>query len=205
MKKTHSLHKGSLERRQKIIEAALDCFVTHGFIDTTMDDIRRRSKASNGSIYHHFNSKEELAAAVYLEGIGRYHENFLGELERYHSVRDGIHSIVFFHLGWVNHNPQWARYLFFMRHAPFMREMEMNIAEKNRYFLDRFYRWFMHFIEKGEVKRISQELYLALILGPCHEFAHMWVSGRAQTDLTSAGAVLADAAWQSLRPDGESH
>ena len=49
------------------MNAALELFVTKGFLATTMDDVRRRSGASIGSIYHHFGSKEDLAAALYVE------------------------------------------------------------------------------------------------------------------------------------------
>ena len=66
------LYKGTEERRREIIDAALACFTEAGFLATTMDDIRRRAEASNGSVYHHFKSKEQLAAAVYLTAISEY-------------------------------------------------------------------------------------------------------------------------------------
>jgi len=39
-----------------------------------MADIRVRARASIGSIYHHFRSKEQLAAALYVEGLRDYQE-----------------------------------------------------------------------------------------------------------------------------------
>src|SRR5258708_35559368 len=59
----------SERRRQEIMAAALDCFTAKGFSETSMADIQERSGASMGSIYHHFESKERLAAALYLEGL----------------------------------------------------------------------------------------------------------------------------------------
>ena len=59
---------GVASRRQAILDAALACFTNKGFTETTMEDIRIRSGASTGSIYHHFSNKEMLARALYLEG-----------------------------------------------------------------------------------------------------------------------------------------
>ena len=50
-------------RRKAILEAALKSFSTKGFTETTMEDIKRLSGASTGSIYHHFENKEMLAQA----------------------------------------------------------------------------------------------------------------------------------------------
>ena len=51
-------------RRRTILAAALACFAEHGYEATTLGQIRERSGASVGSIYHLFASKEEIAGAV---------------------------------------------------------------------------------------------------------------------------------------------
>jgi len=56
-------------RRRTILYAALQCFSIDGFVDTTIASIRERAAASTGSIYHHFKSKDHLAAILYVEGI----------------------------------------------------------------------------------------------------------------------------------------
>ncbi len=43
-------------------------FTESGFAAATVDDVRRRSGASVGSIYHHFGGKQELAEALYAGG-----------------------------------------------------------------------------------------------------------------------------------------
>ena len=51
------------DRKQAILEAALAAFLQKGVLATTIDDVRERSGASVGSIYHHYGSKEGIAAA----------------------------------------------------------------------------------------------------------------------------------------------
>src|SRR5229473_3678325 len=48
------------ERRQAILEAALDEFVARGFAATRLDDVARRAGVAKGTIYLHFKDKETL-------------------------------------------------------------------------------------------------------------------------------------------------
>src|SRR5947208_15799457 len=48
------------ERRQAIIEAALDEFVARGFAATRLDDVAKRAGVAKGTIYLHFKDKEAL-------------------------------------------------------------------------------------------------------------------------------------------------
>jgi len=53
------------ERRAQILEAALDCFASKGFHAATMDDLVRASGLSKGSLYWHFESKEDVFLALF--------------------------------------------------------------------------------------------------------------------------------------------
>jgi AcrR family transcriptional regulator len=59
-------------RRADILAAALECFTRSGYEATRIEDIRSRSGASIGSIYHHFGSKERIAAVLHVEAIRAY-------------------------------------------------------------------------------------------------------------------------------------
>lgn len=65
------------ERRQAIIEAALDEFIARGFAATRLDDIARRAGVAKGTIYLHFKDKEsmfeELVRTVIVPLVGRIH------------------------------------------------------------------------------------------------------------------------------------
>jgi AcrR family transcriptional regulator len=63
------------ERRQAIIEAALDEFISRGFTATRLDDVARRAGVAKGTIYLHFKDKEsmfeELIRTALVPLIGR--------------------------------------------------------------------------------------------------------------------------------------
>ena len=54
----------SAERREAILEAATSLFATHGYDGASLDAIIERSQTSKGTLYHYFQSKEELYSCV---------------------------------------------------------------------------------------------------------------------------------------------
>src|ERR1700737_3383021 len=65
------------ERRQAIIDAALDEFVARGFTATRLEDVAKRAGVAKGTIYLHFRDKEsmfeELIRTALVPLIGRLH------------------------------------------------------------------------------------------------------------------------------------
>lgn len=57
-------HKTQDERREQILEAAMECFIRNGYAHTRVDDIAREAGLSKGGIYFHFNSKREIFDAL---------------------------------------------------------------------------------------------------------------------------------------------
>jgi AcrR family transcriptional regulator len=65
------------ERRQAIIDAALDEFIARGFTATRLDDVAKRAGVAKGTIYLHFKDKEsmfeELIRTALVPVVGRLH------------------------------------------------------------------------------------------------------------------------------------
>jgi AcrR family transcriptional regulator len=203
MRTKRSHYAGTASKRRQIVMAALDCFTEMGFVDTTMEDIRTRSGASNGSIYHHFKSKEQLAAAVYVEGIADYQKGLSGELAKHTDPRKGVYAIVRYHLGWVERNRVWARFLFTMRHADFMRVSEDSLSQYNRDFAGGLSKWLKEHVKKGNIRQLSFDMYVSLILGPCQEYARLWLARKHKSELEPAINEIAGAVWQGIRVRSE--
>lgn len=197
---TRKLQTG--ERRAQIIQAALSCFTEFGYPRTTMVHIRSRSEASTGSIYHHFKSKEQLAAAVYLEGIRNYQDGLLKVLEQEKRAREGIFGLVRYHLKWVTDNPAWARFLVQMRHAEFMGGTEKAFRTLNQKFAQTISGWVIEQVMKKKIKRFERDVFIALLLGPCQEYARQWLAGHGVTNPVAAAEEIARAVWQALRHGG---
>jgi AcrR family transcriptional regulator len=203
MNKAVARNTKTADRRQQIIQAALRCFTELGFSETTMEEIRKRSGASTGSIYHHYRSKEELAAAVYQEGLASYQQGFIEMLNGHAQAKQGILGIVRYHLGWVEHHPDWARYLFNMRRADFTAVAEPRIGQHNKEFIKQVGKWFCVHIDAQRIRKLPIDIYTSLIVGPCQEFAREWLIGVTRTNIDEACRKIGAAVWRavSYEPD----
>ncbi|WP_163030360.1 TetR/AcrR family transcriptional regulator, partial [Pseudomonas viridiflava] len=71
------------ESKKHILRCALTLFNEHGVEATTIDTIRAESEMSVGAIYHHFENKEGLVAALYmaaLEDQARLRDHYLSDI-----------------------------------------------------------------------------------------------------------------------------
>ncbi|HEY5639631.1 MAG TPA: TetR/AcrR family transcriptional regulator [Dehalococcoidia bacterium] len=189
----------SKARRRQILGAALACFTAAGVEATTIGDIRARCGASVGSIYHHFGSKEELAVALYLEGLRSYQEGFLRELRRHEDAESGVRAVVGYHLRWVSEKASWARYLLYLREADLITSAEDAIGAMNEPFVAAMIRWLEPHVEEGHVARLPRDLYQPVLVGPLHQFSRQWLAGRTTSSMTEAQNVLAEAIWKALQ------
>lgn len=199
MKKRGSKHSGSVGRKKEIIKAALDCFIESGTTDTSINEICKKSNASTGSIYHHFGSKEQLAAAVYLEGITDYQEGYINVLETSMDAKSGIYGVIAYHLEWVAKNPAWAQFIIRERHASFMGTTESDLGRLNQEFVNRVSLWFYTHIVSGTIRKTSPELYQAILMGPVQEYIKNCMLKNQTRDIKAVAEELGFAAWVALK------
>ncbi len=190
-------------RRRAILEAALTEFNENGVAGASIEEIRCRSGASIGSIYHHFSSKEGLAASLYLDGLGDYQQGFVAELRRAGSTRAGVEQGVRHHVEWIVANRELARFLLLGRDPGVLAVTESPLRELNRSFFGAVSAWMAPAVARGELRELPSELLTALWLGPSQELARLWLAGRTLTTPSASIPVLAAAAWKSLSLEDE--
>jgi len=178
-----------------VLDAALDAFDEHGFSGASIEEVRHRSGASIGSIYHHFGGKEGLAAELYVGGLRSYQEGLLEALEQSASAQAGVEAAVRHHLRWIGQNPKLARFMFENSIAT------PELRAQNRRFFAAVHEWLKRQAERGEIRRLPGDLYYALLIGPSQELARHSLAGRIEIPLGDAADELAHAAWMSLRND----
>ena len=196
-------HPATDQRRNTILRAALDCFVTLGVDATTVGDIRDRSGASVGSIYHHFGNKEGVAAAVYAMTLGDYHDGLLACVRRARTARALVRGIVHYHVDWTTEHADYARFLIEMRRAESMASKEDDIRAMNRQVMSEVSDKVQGFVDRGQLVRIPERLYGPVMIGPAQELIRRWLAGErgklTEADLAAAKQPLADAAWAALQ------
>lgn len=69
------------ERELRILNAAADLFVRYGYGKTTVNDVARQAGVSKGTIYLHFDSKDDLLENVIIRELKTYAEQWLQLIE----------------------------------------------------------------------------------------------------------------------------
>jgi AcrR family transcriptional regulator len=182
-----------------ILDAALHAFDEKGYAAATIDDVRERSGASVGSIYHHFGGKEQLAAALYVRALADYQDGFLAALRRHRSARAGVRAAVEHHVAWVTGRTQLARYLLGRSAAEVLRANGGALRERNRAFFAAVRTWLAPHVERGVLADLPLDVCSALWIGAAQEWSRHWLEGRVETPPRRAARLLADAAWQALK------
>ncbi len=182
------------DRRQEILDAALRGFAEKGLAGTTVDEVRERSGASVGSIYHHFGDKEGIAAALYVDVLARYQRGVLAVLAGDGDPRDAVEGLVRHHLRWVARNRDAARFLLSGR----PRRAAGEIAELNQTVFEAMSEWLDDGVRAGRLRELPFDLFFALLIGPAQEFCRHWLDGRMRTSMRTAERELAAAASRAL-------
>jgi len=76
-------------RRQQILDAATECFRRQGFHSTSMATISKTAKMSVGHIYHYFDNKEAIIAAIVAKDVDELVTLF-ADLDRSADILDAM-------------------------------------------------------------------------------------------------------------------
>ena len=203
--------EASAARKRSIMQAGLELFMRSGVGNCRIEDLLERSGASTGSFYHHFGSKQAVAAELYLEILAEFQEGFLAEMRSHRTARAGIRAVVRHHLEWVAENRIRAAFLFECGEPeifPLCRDQD---KQMRRAFLAECLAWLERAAAKGELRKLAPLEFYVLWMGPALELTRAWLMNnqgkwtwmsqdqRRPEALLSARNTLADAAWNALR------
>lgn len=187
-------------RKADILQAALECFSSQGIEGTTVDMIRERSGASVGSLYHHFGSKEKIASALYMEGLRNMRELQDKRVQRCQTLEQFLKAIVGSHVDWIASNPDWARFLFSQRPVVSKTGDETLMKEESLASYQQLMTRFFELAPAGYDLPYPKAICVSLLIGPVHEYARAWLSGRQSKSLAGQKEFFADAAWRIFQP-----
>jgi AcrR family transcriptional regulator len=173
-------------------------FDEHGYSATSLSDIRRAAGVSNGSLYHHFAGREQLAATVLLDGLALYQQGFRDLLEQPEAeqvVRDGVE----YHLRFAARRRALARFLLAPIEPEVLAATNGALKTQSRGFLGAVHVWYDRHAAAGDLRPVEPALRYPLWLGASQECARAWLAGQGPSP-TRYSQPLADAGWRALRP-----
>ena len=190
--------------REDLLAAGLAVFDRDGFEGATVAAIRTRARASNGSFFHFFGSKKELAGTLFLEILGRYHASVLAGVTEPCGAQEGVRRLIRAHLDWVVNNRREARYLFEISRSEWTEEVRGAQRERNSRLAEAVERWRAPLLARGELLPMTATLFFSQIIGPAQIFCRAWLSGRDRADpRDQIDTLIACAVRAVVAPDAD--
>ena len=188
--------------REDLLAAGLAVFDRDGFEGATVAAIRGRARASNGSFFHFFGSKKELAGTLFLEILARYHAAVIAAVDEPCGAREGVARLIRAHLGWVVNSRREARYLFEISRSEWTEEIRGAQRAQNSRLAEAVERWRAPLVARGELLPMTSSVFFSQIIGPAQIFCRAWLSGRDRTDpREQADILIACAVRAVVAPD----
>jgi AcrR family transcriptional regulator len=186
--------------RADLLAAGLAVFDRDGFEGATVAAIRTRARTSNGSFFHFFGSKKELAGTLFLEVLQRYHAAVLAAIDTSLSAPEVIAGLIRAHLGWVVNNRREARYLFEISRSDWADDIRDAQRAQNSRLAEGIEGWRAPLIARGELLPMTPTLFFSQIIGPAQIFCRAWLSGRDRGDPRHQADTLIACAVRALVP-----
>jgi AcrR family transcriptional regulator len=98
--------------RRAVLKHALACFNASGIEAATIEEVRAGSGQAVGTIYHHFGSKEGVAAALFFAGFDDQSREISERTEAATDAHAVVIELVAAYVGWVTAQPELAAFLF---------------------------------------------------------------------------------------------
>jgi AcrR family transcriptional regulator len=187
------------DRRAAVLSAALACFNARGVEATGIGDICAASGASVGSVYHHFGNKEGIAVALLAGGLSDHVDHLERNLAKARTAKQAIHALVETLLEWVAANPDWARYIYNVRHGSLGQAADEQLRAVNARYGAVMDRCLGPHFAAGAFRKLPRETLPSLVIGPVHDYARRWLNGQVRGPLTGHVEVFATAAWDAVR------
>ena len=185
--------------RDRILAAALKLFVEQGYFNTNVPDLSRESQCSVGSIYHNFKNKEEVARALYLEGIRAFRVALDQSLKGKTEIDDIIRTVVRSFLQFSEVNHQLSKYLWLCRHNEFMSGM---ISHPTRVGFDSLGRTLTKAIRDGvrskKLRPVKAHIFWSVLFGVPLSYVRDWLDGYHREPPSKVAEVIAETCLRAL-------
>ena len=113
-----------IERRETILNAAIDVFAQKGFHHARVSDVAKAAQVADGTIYLYFKSKDDLLISLFEEKMQQIVESFREAVCQEESAQGRLKRFVELHLNMTAEHPTLAEVLTveLRQSAKFMRE-----------------------------------------------------------------------------------
>jgi len=147
-------------KRERILLAARRLFVKQGFHNTPTSAIAREASVANGTLFHYFDTKEELINTLFKETNKSFFAISTAGIDNEKTIKRKVRLLWYNNVKWAMNRPQDFLFLQQYRNSPFISQLTQDeISEHSGL----YYGLIDHGIDKGILKDIPTDLMYQLI------------------------------------------
>jgi AcrR family transcriptional regulator len=186
--------------RQRLLDAAAQVFLEQGFTAASMDLVRQQAGVSNGSLYHHFPTKAQLADALYADTLRQFHAVLMQPVLGRASAQTAVKGLVRAYIDWVVGHPGLARLLHELKRSGELAGGPGEWEKANTEGFDQLRLWVERKTEAGELRPMPFAAWMAIVFSPCISLTPHWVKLSPPEVPPKMRAALEHAAWAGVSP-----
>jgi AcrR family transcriptional regulator len=179
--------------KELIARTALLLFVEKGITETTIRDIASAAGVAEGTLYRHYESKDQLAWELFSTNYLAFARELDRLQEEYDTLRDKLAAMIRQFCTFFDRDPVLFSYLLLAQHAQLKKvtpEMETAVTVLQKVIA--------RGMARREVPEMEVELAAAMVLGVVLEVAVFKAYGRITQDLHQLSETLISACWRVL-------
>ena len=181
------------DTRQRIEEAATKLFVARGITETSVRDITREVGISEGALYRHFESKDDLVWQTFEANYTAFARELAAHAAREDGARQKIAAMIRGFCRTHDDNPTLFNFLVFVQHGQLSK-----LAEDAPTPVTVMRSVIVRAMQDGDIPAQDPDLATALVLGAVLQPATFAAYGRLPLKLAPVSDRLVSAAWAAL-------
>lgn len=181
--------------KERVLDTALQLFTARGYFNTSLQDIRKASGVSIGSIYHHFQNKEHLAQALYHDLLDRFEASVRLITENYSDCRERCHAVMQDMFDSAEQQPEMMVFILYARHREFMPN-ERTICSAKPFELTRAF--IEQGMECGEIRRMDTWVAASALFGGAVRIIQLHLDGALPKPLHTYFDETWEAGWRAV-------
>ena len=155
----------SVDKGQRILEAAVEIFSTKPFHQVKVEDIAAAACVGKGTVYEYYKGKDDLFAAVFEEGGRIYMREMEASLDREGPVGEKLTNLIRTHLDFISKHRQRALLLLAEQRIIAPREVHQAILERRSRLLSLVRQTIRQGMEEGIFRPLDEEMAALFVIG----------------------------------------
>jgi len=185
--------KGKILRKQEIMEAALELFSQRGFHNTTMAQIAQKAGVGVGTLYQHFQGKEELYHSLLEEKCNRLLETLRALIKAEDSTEENLKRLLAAQIDFVEKHRSFFK-LYLSEQLATLEAVREKLGLRADVIYGRFFQLFQGIMEqgvkRGELRDLPSSHLARAYMGILNSFFFDWLKGNLESLRENQDTIL---------------